>query len=230
MATSITRKYGGTGLGLAISKRLAEMMGGTMWVESEAGKGSTFQFTIQAQVAPQSPSHTQLSKKYARLDDKQILIVDDNETNRRILIKQLQTWGIKPRDTALPSRALAWMSEGTHFDLAILDFHMPEMDGISLAKEMRNITAAENLPFILFSSLGTRESDLPHNLFAAVLTKPLKPALLLNTLLHLLAEHPAEDIIQQPQIAPEFPFQEMGTQYPLQILLAEDRRLSNGAL
>ncbi len=187
---SISRKYGGTGLGLAISKRLAEMMGGRMWVESQVGHGSIFHFTIQSQLTPRIPSSPNLSVVYPLLSGKKLLIVDDNATNRRILSKQIQSWGPTTTVTDLPSQALAWLKDGDEFDLGIIDLYMPEMDGIMLAEEIRKKWDASELPLILFSSLGTREANLPPNLFSVVLTKPLKPALLLNTLMRIFGEQP----------------------------------------
>ncbi len=218
---SISRKYGGTGLGLAISKRLAEMMGGRMWVESQVGHGSIFHFTIQSQLTPRIPSSPELSVVYPLLSGKQLLIVDDNATNRRILSKQIQSWGPTTRVTDLPSQALAWLKDGDEFDLGIIDLHMPEMDGITLAEEIRKKWNARELPLILFSSLGTREANLPPNLFSVVLTKPLKPALLLNTLMRIFGEQPIESAEQQAKVA-DMPYTEMAKQYPLRILLAED--------
>jgi signal transduction histidine kinase len=133
--SSISRKYGGTGLGLAISNRLTEMMGGRMWVESDLDEGSVFHFTIHAQTAPRMTSRLKLSVTYPALIGKQFLIVDGNATTRCILIKQIQSWGISAKETASPSQALLWIRNGDKFDLAIIDLHMPEMDGITLAKE-----------------------------------------------------------------------------------------------
>lgn len=218
---SISRKYGGTGLGLAISKHLAEMMGGRMWVESQVGHGSIFHFTIQSQLTPRIPSSPDLSVVYPLLSGKKLLIVDDNATNRRILSNQIQAWGPTTRVTDLPSQALAWLKDGDEFDLGIIDLHMPEMDGITLAEEIRKKRDASELPLILFSSLGTREANLPPNLFSVVLTKPLKPALLLNTLMRIFGEQPLGTEVQQAKVA-EMPTTEMAKQYPLRILLAED--------
>ncbi|MBI1879740.1 MAG: GAF domain-containing protein, partial [Chloroflexi bacterium] len=127
---STTRRYGGTGLGLAISKRLSELMGGTMWVESEGvpGQGATFHFTIQAEAAP-SPTYAFLREAPPELRGKRLLIVDDNATNRRILTMQAQSWGMLYRETASPAEALGWIGQGELFDVAILDMQMPEMDG-----------------------------------------------------------------------------------------------------
>src|SRR5262249_49461817 len=133
--TSISRKYGGTGLGLAIGKRLAELMGGTMWVESQVGQGSTFHFTIAAP-ADQSIQPAYLSSVPVHFLGCRVLIVDDNPTSRRILAAQLQSWSMKPVAVASGEEALALIRNATPFDLAILDMQMPGMDGLALIGEI----------------------------------------------------------------------------------------------
>jgi len=224
--TSTTRKYGGTGLGLAISKRLAEMMQGSMWVESQLGSGSTFHFTIKAQPAPGVSADTELSLPDPVLIGKTLLIVDDNDTNRHILIKQLSKWGIISHDTASPHQALEWIQQSQTFDLAIIDLHMPEMDGITLSLEMRKRQPSVRFPLVLFSSLGTRDQKLPPDLFSAVLLKPLKPADLHTSLLRVLASQPQPQT-STPSIAKEPHLNnQMAAQYPLRILLAEDNLIN----
>jgi len=216
---STTRKYGGTGLGLAISKRLAELMGGTMWAESAGpGKGSTFHVTIRVPAATMPANGrrefigTQPALKGAR-----VLVVDDNATNRRVLNLQSAKWGMVPRDTPSPEEALRWVTQGETFDLAILDMHMPEMDGLELARRIH--ARHPKLPLVLFSSLGRKEAGDTEDLFSAYLAKPLRQSQLFDTLVTLLAHQaaPRQATASKPKIDPQ-----MAARHPLRILLAED--------
>ncbi len=165
---STTRKYGGTGLGLAISNQLASLLGGKITVESEPGKGSTFRLTI---VAPASEAPVEVN--YEALKEKRILIVDDNQTNRKILGSLTRSWEMEPVAVASGAEALTLINEGAHFDVALLDFQMPEMSGLSLAQTLSHHDMASSLPIVVLSSIGERQSHTS-NLVSYWLTKPIK--------------------------------------------------------
>ncbi|MFO7447402.1 MAG: response regulator, partial [Ignavibacteriaceae bacterium] len=218
--SSTTRTHGGTGLGLAISERLAELMNGKMWVESEVGKGTTFYFSIEAQSVP-SQSKIYLRGSTKLLKGKSVLIVDDNRTNLHILTVQAENWGMNSRTVEYPFEAVQLFRDNKHFDAVILDFQMPVMDGITLAQEIRRTEAGKDVPIIILTSIGKKENPAEyHSLkLTAFLSKPIRHAQLFEALNTAVA--PGAGIKENKESYHKID-DKLAEKIPLKILLAED--------
>ncbi|MEZ0218212.1 MAG: response regulator [Rariglobus sp.] len=214
---STTRRYGGTGLGLVISKRLSAVMGGDMTVESELGRGSVFRFDVVAEAMPDTPAPCLFDPRKV-LAGRRLMIVDDNATNRRILISLAHTNGMIATAFDSGPAALVRLRAGEPFDFAILDMQMPDMDGVMLAEEIRRLRSASALPLVLLSSLGQREACANRELFVAYLTKPAKPAQILDVLVRQVHRDRHAPVGPAARFAPvaDTPA------HPERVLLAED--------
>jgi signal transduction histidine kinase/DNA-binding response OmpR family regulator len=180
--SSARKRYSGTGLGLSISKNYINEMGGKLWVESEPGHGSVFAFTMVAEI-----SESQQRTHIAALNGLKALIVDDNKTNLKILVRQLSAWGIQTTPFNSPELVAEMLSNLHKFDFVIMDMQMPEMDGKELTEKIRQSYTPEQLPIIVLSSLGQDLIVDNENLYNAYLTKPVRQAKLLETIYGLLS-------------------------------------------
>lgn len=221
--SSTTRKYGGTGLGLAISQRLSRMMGGDIRVESKAGQGSTFIFNID--VTPAEDQEDRNEQKILKLlRNKKVLIVDDNHTNLRVLLKQFTTWGFQAFSESEPRIAKETLLK-QEFDLLVTDFEMPALDGLDLSRTIKS--KKPELPIIMLSSAyPDMDKNEKEKLFAYYINKPVKYSQLFNAVAEVFKDSKKsleKDLKTEPL---EKLTTELGKDHPLRILLAEDNAVN----
>ena len=233
--SSTTRKFGGSGLGLTISSRLANLMGGRIWVESVMGEGSKFHFTALVNMAIERIDKSNAAH-LATLAGMNVLVVDDNATNRRVLHDMLAHWKMCPSLTSSGQEALAVaraaVSRGEPFPIILVDYLMPDMDGFTLAEQIRSDPALNGASILMLTSvanhdLAVRSTKLE---IAAYLRKPLSQSTLLDALVDAVADRNIEksspgvvngrsDVALESE-SPRAPVS------PLKILLAEDNRIN----
>ena len=227
--SSTTREFGGTGLGLVISRRLGELLGGTVELVKTNHSGSTFRLIIAAPpcAAPEGvASNTFIDEESANLNGKRVMIVDDNETNCRILRNLIKRWKMVPEIFSEPQAALDRLRSGAPFDIALLDMMMPGMNGIELAGRILNDVTGHDLPLLLISSVGQDElrklGDLSS--FKSILHKPLRQSNLHDSMVNALGFSSTAPVQTAPE-ASRFDAA-MAAHHPLNVLVAEDNPIN----